>query len=392
MEPKDFEKSTSGKCIKTSTGYWAFVPNPLPPRIDYDKNLICLLSKADRLLGELSGTGRLLSNPYLLIAPYIRREAVSSSRIEGTQASLSDLFFFEASELEKPKVPDVLEVRNYVSAMEYGIERLKDLPVSTRLFRELHKILMEGVRGKHATPGEIRRSQNWIGPPGCKLNEATYVPPPIEEMKVALSNWEKYLHSYLDDPPLIQCAMTHYQFEAIHPFLDGNGRIGRLLITFFLCERGHLSQPLLYLSTYFERSREEYYSKLLRVSQHGDWRGWIEFFLHGVIEQVKDAISDANKILKLHAEYKEKLEGTKKIPESAHRLTDEIFLNPVISISGLSKKWNMPFNSVKTGVLRLIGIGILREVKGRRRNKLFFAPKLIDLLTVTDKEKRFNIR
>ncbi|MDI6801732.1 MAG: Fic family protein [Thermodesulfovibrionales bacterium] len=387
MNPKDFENSSAGKCIKTLDGYWAFLPDPLPPLINYDSKLIKLLSEADRLLGELSGTGRLLPNPYLLIAPYIRREAVSSSRIEGTQASLSDLFFYEAAEWEEPKVPDVMEVRNYVQAMEYGIKRLMELPVSVRLISEIHKILMKGVRGEHATPGEIRHSQNWIGPFGCLLNEATYVPPPVEEMNKALSAWEKFIHSNPDEPPLIQCALTHYQFEAIHPFLDGNGRIGRLIITFFLCEKGYLTQPLLYLSAFFDKYREEYYGRLLAVSQKGDWRGWIEFFLRGVINQSKDAISDAKKILGLHAEYQSILEKTKRVPESAHRLIDELFINPVISISGLSKRWGMPFNSVKTGVLRLVNTGILGEVTERKRNKLFIAPRLIKLLTATDGEK-----
>ncbi|MEA3223129.1 MAG: Fic family protein [Thermodesulfobacteriota bacterium] len=380
MDPKDFESSLSGKCIKTLKGYWAFMPTPLPPPIDYDKKLIRLLSEADRSLGELSGTGRLLPNPYLLIAPYIRREAVSSSRIEGTQASLNDLFFFEAAESEAPKVPDVREVKNYVRAMEYGIDRLKDLPISIRLIREIHEVLMEGARGAHATPGEIRRSQNWIGSPGCSLNDATYVPPPVEEMKQALSDWEKYLHSNPGEPPLIQCALMHYQFEAIHPFLDGNGRIGRLLIAFFLCERGYLTQPLLYLSAFFDKFRNEYYSRLLAVSQGGDWRGWIGFFLQGVSNQCKNALSDAKKILELHNEYQRILGETKKVPESAYRLIEEIFMNPVVSVSSLSKKWDMPFNSVKTGVLRLVEVGILREVSERKRKKLFIAPKLIELL------------
>ncbi len=388
MNPKDFQSSSAGRCIKTSEGYWAFVPNPLPPAINYDEELIYLLSEGNRFLGELSGTGRLLPNPYFLIGPYIRREAVSSSRIEGTQASLDDLFFFEAAEMEKPKVPDVHEVRNYVRAMEYGIERLKELPVSIRLIREIHKVLMKGVRGEHATPGELRKSQNWIGPPRCSGNEATFVPPPVEEMKETLSEWEKYLHSNPNEPPLIQCALMHYQFEAIHPFRDGNGRIGRLLITFLLCEKGCLTQPLLYLSAFFDRFRDEYYSRLLTVSQKGDWQEWIKYFLRGVAAQAKDAISDAKKILDLHAEYQGMVDMSKKIPESAHRLIDEIFLNPVISISGLSKKWYLPFNSVKTGVLRLIDIGILREVTERKRNRLFIAPKLMELLTATDKDRR----
>lgn len=385
MNIEDFKNSSAGRCIKTLNGYWAFAPNPLPPAIHYDGSLIKLLSHADRLLGELSGTGWLLANPYLLIAPYIRREAVSSSRIEGTQASLSDLFYFEAAKEIPAKAPDVREVYNYARAMEYGIKRIAELPVSVRLIREIHKILMQGVRGEHATPGEIRLSQNWIGSPGCTLNEATFVPPPVEEMKDALSSWEKYLHANPADPLLIQCALMHYQFEAIHPFLDGNGRVGRLLITFFLCEKEYLTQPLLYLSSFFDKYREDYYKRLLAVSLKGDWRGWIEFFLQGIINQSKDAIADAKKILRLHTEYKDMLEKTRKVPESAHRLIDEIFVNPVISISGLSKKWSMPFNSVKTGVSRLVGIDILREAGGRKRNKLFVAPRLMKLLVATNK-------
>ena len=387
MNPKDFENSTAGKCINTLKGYWAFVPNPLPPEIIYDRELIRLHSDADRLLGELSGTGRLLRNPYLLIAPYIRREAVSSSRIEGIQASLSDLFFFEAAESEEPKVHDVREVRNYVLAMESGFERLKDLPISNMLIREIHRVLMKRVRGEHLTPGEFRQSQNWIGPLGCLLNEATYVPPPVDKMNQTLSEWEKYLHSNSEEPPLIKCALVHYQFEAIHPFLDGNGRIGRLLITFFLCEREYLTQPLLYLSAFFERFRDEYYSQLLNVSKKGAWRKWIEFFLRGVASQSKGALSDAKKIIDLHTEYQNKLEKTKKIPESAHRLIDEIFLNPVISISELSKKWNLQFNTVKRGVQRLAKIGILQEVDGKKRNKLFIASELMQLLSGSEKYK-----
>jgi Fic family protein len=388
LDPREFDHSSPGRCIKAPTGYWAFIPHPLPPDINYDTPLIRLLSEADRLLGELSGTGRLLANPYLLIDPYVRREAVSSSRIEGTQASLNDLFLFEASDRETPRTPDVREVRNYVQAMEYGIERLRDLPISVRLIGEIHGILMEGVRGDHATPGETRRSQNWIGPPGCSLQDATYVPPPVEEMKSALSDWEKYLHAHTDTPPLIQCALMHYQFEAIHPFLDGNGRIGRLLITFFLWERGLLTQPLLYLSAFFDRFRDDYYARLLAVSKHGDWRGWIEFFLRGVINQSKDAISDARKIIELHEKYRQRLEATKKIPESASRLIEELFSNPVLSITSLSKKWGIPFNSVKTGVLRLVSLDILREETGRKRNKLYIASELIELLSASG-EHRF---
>jgi len=207
-------------------------------------------------------------------------------------------------------------------------------------------------------------------------------------MKQALSVWEKYLHANSKEPPLIQCALMHYQFEAIHPFLDGNGRIGRLLITFLLREKGCLTQPLLYLSAFFDRFRNEYYSRLLAVSQKGDWNGWIQFFLRGVINQSKDAITDAKKILDLHSEYQVMLRKTKKIPESAHRLIDEIFSNPVISISKLSKKWNRPFISIKRGVVRLVETGILQETTNRKRNKLFIAPKLMKLVTASDKKRR----
>ncbi|HUU50544.1 MAG TPA: Fic family protein [Nitrospinota bacterium] len=386
MNFKDFKDSSSGKCIKTLEGYWAFVPNPLPPRIKFDKNIISLLSEADRLLGELSGTGRVLPNPYLLISPYIKREAVSSSRIEGTLASLDDLFFFEAEEPKEPKVPDVREVKNYVEAMNHGVELLKKLPVSARLICEIHKVLMEGVRGKHATPGEIRRSQNWIGPPGCSLDEAIYVPPPIEEMKKALSDWEKYLHAKKDEPILIQCALMHYQFEAIHPFLDGNGRTGRLLITFFLCEKGCLTQPLLYLSSFFEKYRNDYYSRLLYVSKKGEWEEWIKFFLRGVAIQSKEAIADSKKILELHGEYLKILETAGKIPDTAYRLIDEIFSNPVISIYRLSKKWDLPYNSVKRGVMKLVKIGVLEEKTERKRKKLYIAPKMMNLLTGSEKQ------
>jgi len=386
MNPEDFAHSGSGKCVKTQAGYCAFIPSPLPPSIKYDKKLVQLLSEADRLIGELAGTGRLLPNPYFLIGPYIRQEAVSSSRIEGTQTSLSDLFYFEASAQGEPKPSDVLEVRNYVRAMEYGLDRLNVLPISVRLIREIHGVLMKGVRGEHRTPGDLRTSQNWIGPPGCTLNDATFVPPPIEEMDRALSEWEHYIHSNPEEPPLIQCALIHYQFEAVHPFLDGNGRIGRLLIIFFLCERGHLPQPLLYLSSFFEKYRDEYYARLLAVSQKADWPGWLEFFLRGIAAQAQDSISKAKKILELYSEYQRNLAGTKKIPETAPRLIVEIFSNPVISISNLSQKWKVPYNSLKTGVGRLVTIGILREEPGRKRNKLFIAPKLMDLLTERNNE------
>jgi len=385
MDPKDFEDTATGRCVKAREiglgEYWAFVPNPLPPQIEYDQTLSQYLSEADRMLGELSGTGRVLPNPYFLIAPYIRREAVSSSKIEGTITSLSDLFLYEASEPKKPPVPDVAEVRNYVRAMEYGIKRVKDLPVSTRLIREIHEILMEGVRGEDRRLGEIRQRQNWVGPLACKVTEATYVPPPVREMNEALTEWERYLHGDSTEPPLVQCALMHYQFEAIHPFLDGNGRVGRLMITFFLCERGFLSQPLLYLSAFFEKYRAEYYDRLVAVSQQGAWRGWVEFFLQGITTQAQDALSDAKEILDLNAKYHRMLDEIKKRPIHTRRLIDEIFLNPIISVGKISDKWNMDFKSVQRSVDKLVEVGVLEEITGKERGRLFRARKLHELLT-----------
>jgi Fic family protein len=280
MKPEDFTDRKAGRLIKGPQGYWAFVPDPLPPRLSTDWDLANLLSRADRALGELSGLARNLPNPHLLIGPFVRREAVLSSRIEGTQASLSDLFYFEAAHSEKtalPKKPpsDVQEVTNYVKALEYAPKRIKDLPLSLRLIRELHEILLSGVRGEHWTPGEFRRSQNWIGPPGCTLIDATFVPPPPQDMMEALGQLEKYLHMPSNLPPLVHIALVHYQFEVIHPFLDGNGRIGRLLISLLLCHEGLIDQPFLYLSAFFEHRRPNYYQRLLDISTGGKWRQWI---------------------------------------------------------------------------------------------------------------------
>ncbi|MYE89853.1 Fic family protein, partial [Candidatus Poribacteria bacterium] len=298
------------------------------------------------------------------------------------------LFLFEADDTEPPLVSDVKEIINYVRAMEYGIKRLEDLPVSSRLICEIHEILMEGVRGKGATPGLIRTSQNWIGSPGCDLTDATYVPPPEQEMKQCFSDLEKYIHSDPQEPALIQCALVHYQFEAIHPFLDGNGRIGRLLITFMLLEKGLLSQPLLYLSDFFEQHREEYYKLLLNVSQKGDWKAWFTFFLNGVRQQSEDALSTIQKLLNLQSEYRALGTG-RKVPKSVNRLIDYLFASPIISISALSKAWKMPFPTVQRGVDYLIEKDILKEVTGGRRNRLFTAHEIFDTI-MTERTKSMN--
>lgn len=380
MDPKQFQASMAGRCVRHPNGYWAFVPNPLPPNLDLDWDLAGLLVEATARLGELSGVGRLLSNPHLLIQPYIRREAVLSSRIEGTQAGMDDLFFFEADESEPSRAPDVREVANYVDALEYGLQRLTALPMSGRLVREIHERLMKDVRGGHATPGEFRKSQNWIGPPGCTLNEATYVPPPVEDMGEALSAWEKYLNSGPKEPALVQCALMHYQFEAIHPFIDGNGRVGRLLITFLLCERGLLCQPLLYLSAFFERHRDEYYRRLLAVSQQGDWRGWIHYFLRGVAAQARDAADNAKAILDLNRSLHERVRTVPKAPRNTPIVVDRLFRNPVVSAARLARDMDIGFPSVQRSIDFLQSLGILKEVTGQRRNRLYIARELVDIL------------
>ncbi|MCK4431358.1 MAG: Fic family protein [Candidatus Aminicenantes bacterium] len=380
MDIEKFKNSPAGRLIKTATDYWAFVPNPLPPA-DLDKfsaEFVGIMSEADRGIGVLKSLSRLIPNPNLLVAPYIRKEAVQSSRIEGTQASLSDIFYYEASK-EKPKHADVLEVLNYVRAMNYGLSRLKELPLSLRLVREIHLKLMEGVRGEKMKPGEFRTTQNWIGPPGCSLADAAYVPPPIPEMNEALGNWEKFLHSDNSITPLIKCALIHYQFEAIHPFLDGNGRVGRLLISFYLCEKGYLEYPILYLSDFFERYRNEYYDLLLGVSQNGNWDAWLKYFIRGVAEQSKVAEGTGYKILGLQKKYRQQLQK-ESFPMPVFQLLDMLFLNPFVSLPGVGNHLKITWPTAKASVERLVKLGILKEVSGRKRSRIYCAEELLNIL------------
>ena len=377
MDPTLFQNSPSGKVVKASKGYWTFIPNPLPPRLEWNNQLVSLISKADHALGTLAGLGETLPNPHLLIYPFIRREAVLSSRIEGTLSSLSDLFLFEATRVEKQQ--DVKEVHNYVRAIEYGLKRLDKLPLSLRLMRELHGILMEGVRGEHATPGEFRRSQNWIGSPGGTLNEATFVPPPVPEMQETLDKLEKFIHTNTVLPPLVQLALIHYQFEAIHPFLDGNGRIGRLLITLFLCERELLSNPLLYLSAFFERHREEYYNHLLEVSQKGIWQQWIDFFLRAVVNQASDAVHRSRLLLDFQQSYRRRVEQ-EHLSVIALHLVDLIFMKPVLNAKTAKEFLKVTFPAVQKAIRSLEEVGILKETTGQKRNRVYVAQEVMKIL------------
>lgn len=388
MNPENFKNSNAGRCVRSigRPPYWTYVPNALPPKIELDWELAHLLSEANIKLGELSGAGQLLPNPHLLIGPFIRREAVTSSRIENTQSGLEDLLLFEADETEPPRIPDVQELVNYVKAMEYGIKGLQDLPVSSRLICEIHEILMKGVRGEHATPGLMRTRQNWIGPPRCTLIDATYVPPAVPEMQVCFSDLEKYIHSNAKEPVLIQCALVHYQFEAIHPFVDGNGRMGRLLIVFMLMEKELLSQPLLYLSDYFEEHRDTYYKLLLNVSQRGDWKAWLMFFLEGVRQQATDALLTIQKLLALKGEYTEIANSGPRVPKVVNPLIEYLFGKPIISVSELVKVWESSFPTVQRGVDYLVEKGKLTEITGRRRNRLFVADEILNAI-MTERTK-----
>ena len=377
MDTALFKNSPSGQLVRATGGYWAFVPNALPPAIEWDTELVSQMSRADLAVGILSGLGESLPNPHLLIHPFIRREAVLSSRIEGTQSSLSDLLLFEATQVEKQR--DVKEVQNYVRAMEYGLRRLDELPLSLRFIRELHRILMEGVRGEHASPGEFRRSQNWIGAAGASLDEATFIPPPVAEMQECLNQLEKFLHSDTRLPPIIQAAMVHYQFETIHPFLDGNGRIGRLLVTLLLCQKNVLSRPLLYLSAFFEKHRPEYYELLLNVSQSGQWRKWIEFFLQAVTEQSDDAVSRSRHLLELLHDYSQ-LVREKRLPPTAGQLVDIIFMKPVLNAKTAQELLKVSYPSAQYALASLENAGILTEITGRKRAKAYAAKEILEAL------------
>jgi Fic family protein len=363
--------------VKTLEGYRAFHPNPLPPDIEWTQTLGVALSNASALVGKLAGEGRRLPNPHILIRPFVRREAVFSSRIEGTQSTLGELLAAEAGVAVERSPEDLREVGNYVVALEYGIGRLKTLPLSLRLVRELHEKLMSGVRGQHATPGEFRRSQNWIGPPGATLAQATYVPPPPDSLVEHLSAWEKFLHNRML-PPLIHAALVHYQFEAIHPFLDGNGRVGRLLITLELCERNLLPAPFLYLSAFLDETRADYYGGLRGVSEHGHWSGWLQYFLNGVARQAEDALNRAERANKLLERWRNKLADDAHA-KVAFQLVDLLGTNPFLTPRGAQERLRVAYNTVMRAISQLQKQGIIKEVSGARRDRVYCAKKLLQI-------------
>lgn len=368
---------SSGQWISYPEGYKAFLPNPLPPTLDWGPSFIQLLSEADYSLGRLAGEGGSLPNPHLLIRPFLRKEAVLSSKIEGTQATLGEILASEAGAAVDRSPEDLREVGNYVLALEYGVKRLSTFPLSNRLIRELHQKLMKNVRGNIATPGEFRKSQNWIGPPGSTLSNAKYIPPHPSALQNCLSDWENFLHNK-ELPVLIQAGLSHYQFEAIHPFLDGNGRVGRLLNILFLIERNILPSPILYLSAYFENNREEYYVRLQAVTDHADWLGWLSYFLKGIKVQSLETLTKARQINSLIDGWRKKLAGSSTtVP---FQILEMITQNPFVLTKQVSAKLGIAFTTAQRGIDKLEKLKILQKEGNSKRDRVFCAKKLLDIL------------
>lgn len=381
----------AGRYVLQPAGYRAFVPEPLPPEPAFEltERTVALLAEAEREIGRLDGASELLPAPDLFVYMYVRREAVLSSQIEGTQASLVDLLEFE-TERARARVPDdSAEVANYVRAMNHGLERLGALPVSLRLIREIHGVLLEGVRGADRNPGEFRRSQNWIGAAGSPLSAATFVPPPPDEMQRALGDLERFLHGGDALPFLLKVALVHAQFETIHPFLDGNGRVGRLLITFLLCEAGVLKRPLLYLSYYLRRRRAEYYDRLQAVRDRGDWEGWARFFLEGVRLVAGEATGTARRLIALREEHRGLVAGSLgRRADSGLRLLESLYAAPLISVRDAGERSGLSYHKANSLVAAFGEFGLLAEITGRKRDRLFMYEPYVDLFRDPEFEGR----
>ena len=382
--PQQVESTRAGRYLRQPTGYSAFSPAPLPPEpaVTLGGPLQALLSQADRALGRLDGSVLTLPNPDLFVFMYVRKEAVLSSQIEGTQSSLQDLLAAEADLFDESMPRDVDEVVNYVRAMKHGLARLGALPVSVRLIREIHGVLLDGVRGGRLQPGELRRSQNWIGPAGCTLATASFVPPPHEDVPQALGDLERFLHTVDDLPALVRIALAHVQFETIHPFLDGNGRVGRLLITFLLTESGVLHKPVLYLSHYFRRHRQAYYDHLQAVRDRGAWEEWLQFFLQGVVEVAGEAAETARRIQLLREQHRLAItDGLGRAAGNGHRVLESLYDRPIVTVSDVRAMTGTTYPAANTLVARLVELGILIEMTGFARNRRFRYEPYVRLFT-----------
>jgi Fic family protein len=367
----------AGTYIRQIEGYKAFIPNSLPPDpINIDWGMQELLSKADRALGRLDGITEILPNPDLFVTMYIRQEAVLSSQIEGTQASLVDVLEYE-SKNQRGQIKDVSEVLNYINAINYGLERLQVLPLSLRLMKEIHARLLDNTRGSNKNPGEFRTSQNWIGEPGCMLKDAIFVPPPVNDMNKAMGDLELFLHNdELKMPLLIKVGLAHAQVETIHPFLDGNGRMGRLLITFLLCSMGVLKRPLLYLSYYFKKHRKYYYEHLQSIRDNDSWEEWLKFFLTGVHEVSQEATDKARLIIRMREDHRAKVNGlgTYSLP-----LLEYLYENPIITVNNIKDEFNINYSTANRLTNSFEQAGILVNISGTSRNRQYAYMDYLDL-------------
>jgi Fic family protein len=372
MVPKKGRDTRSGRFVAQGESYAAFVPKPLPPSppLQLEAELLGLLEQAGTELGRLDGIARVIPDPDFFVSMYVRREAVLSSQIEGTQSTLEDLLEREIGAGAHDHRSDVLDIVNYVQAMNFGLERLQTLPVSLRLIREIHRELLKDGRGSHATPGEFRKTQNWIGPDGARIEQATFVPPPVPEMEEALGELEGFLNEEGRYSTLIEVGLAHAQFETIHPFLDGNGRVGRLLNTFLLVQRGVLRRPLLYLSYYFKLHRTEYYDRLMAIRLKGDWEGWLRFFLQGVVQTAREATSTASSIFELRENHRAQIIES-GLGDNALRLLSELFQRPLVTVNLAAKTLGTAYPTASRLVLGLEEMGILKEITGRRRSRIY---------------------
>lgn len=380
MDAERYAETNYGLARRTggAQGYVAYFPRPIPRVVDVSPANLLLLADAEAALGKLAGAGRLLPHTQLLVGPYLRREAVASTRIEGTQASLVEVFDAEAS--DQPLGPDVEEVLNYVRAMETGLHRLSTLPVSTRLIRDMHAVILAGVRGRERQPGELRTTQNWIGPSGATIETATFVPPPPGELGGLLTDLERFVHEEPGLPPLVQAALLHYQFETIHPFLDGNGRLGRLLVVFFLVVRDRLPEPLLYLSPYFEAHRQQYYEALQGVRERGDFDHWLGMFLEAVQTQAVDAVVRAERLTDLRERYRIEVQAATR--GAANQLVDLAFEQPVLNARAVEHRLGISRPAALNALRQLADLGVLTEVRGGPRGQLRWrAQEILGVLT-----------
>jgi len=376
------QKNRAGRYVKQLTGYKAYIPKLLPPTlpIKYDGELRNLLSEADRALAKLDGITTVLPNPELFIAMYVKKEALLSSQIEGTQASLEGILRFEANLEPSEDINEIKEVVNYIKAMDYGIDRLKNLPLSNKLIKEIHKILISGTRGTFKTPGEFRKTQNWLGPQGANLSGATFVPPPPDTLIELMSNLENFIHGKDEIPPLIKISLIHAQFETIHPFLDGNGRVGRLLIAFYLFWKNILSRPLLYLSFYLKKNRIEYYEWLMKIRLDGDWEGWLKFFLTGVKEVSDEAANSAHKIIILKETILKKLFDKKVSSIYAVEFLNLLFRKPIITSQELIKELKTNKETANQILNKFEELDILKEISGKKRYKKYIFSEYINII------------